>query len=642
MTGTATGTLTITKKGFGFVVTGNENERDIFVSRGSLNGAMHGDTVEVEVSTGSIFGFSTNGEVTKILRRANKDIVGTFEQIGKQAFVVPGDRRMGDLVSIQKSEQKGALDGDWVSVRIMKYPESGQAAEGKVTEIISRAGAPGGDIKALVRLRGLVEAFPKKAEAEARAVAQKAVDATGRVDLRGETTFTIDGEDAKDLDDAVSIEKNDKGNFLLGVHIADVSSYVAENGALDREALKRGTSVYLIDQVVPMLPKALSNGACSLNRGEDRLTLSVDMEITPEGETASYSIYESVIRTCERMVYSDVSDMLENEDASLIKRYSGIYNEILMMGELAGILKARRDERGSIDFDLDESHIRLDSFGKAESIGVAERRTANRLIEEFMLAANETVAEHFFHIGVPFVYRVHEKPAAEKMREFKTFIKNFGLSLKGSTGNIHPRSLNMLLKSIEGKPYENVVNTVMLRSMQKAFYSTDCRGHFGLGLKYYCHFTSPIRRYPDLMIHRIIKESLAGPVEPQRLNALDAKAAVAAEASSISEKKAQELEREVEKMKKAEYMLDHVGEAFEGVVSGVTQYGLYVQLPNTVEGMVRAGSLGNDHFEYEPDKYRLVGVSTKKAFSLGDKLDIVVKSADVAERTVDFAVKEQW
>jgi len=637
------GTFSKTKKGFGFVIPEKENVKDIFISRNDLNGAMNGDTVEVALHMPGVDfmrGDGTSGEIIKVLQRANVEIVGTFEKNKKSGFVVPDNRKLHEDIFIGKKGFNGAERGDKVVAKIMKYPDKEYSAEGKIIEIIGKADEPGSDIRALIRQHNLTEAFPAKVIAEAKAVQKKHFDISQRVDLRDKIVFTIDGADSKDLDDAVSIHKNEAGNYILGVHIADVSFYVEEAGELDKEALKRGNSVYLINQVIPMLPKTLSNGICSLSKGEDRLTLSIDMEINKDGEIVNHKIYESIICSCEKMIYTDVSDMLEHKSAELIEKYEHIYSEIVLMAELASILKKKRSERGSLDFDLDESYIRLDSMGKAESIGIAERRTANKMIEEFMLAANETVAERFFWLDMPFVYRVHEKPSTDRMEEFKVFIKNFGLMLKGSTENIHSRTLCDILTQVEGETYESVVNTIMLRSMKKALYSIECEGHFGLGLKYYCHFTSPIRRYPDLIIHRIIKESLGTSLTGKRRKALSKKAANAAETASATERKAVELEREVEKMKKAEYMSYHIGEVFEGVISGVTSYGLYVELPNTIEGMVRIDSLYDDFYDYEAQKYRVIGRRTNKVFSLGDKVKIVVKSAYVLERQIDFDIYE--
>ena len=527
-------------------------------------------------------------------------------------------------------------------VRITKYPDKENSAEGKIVEIISRNGQAGGDIKALARSYGLRETFPSRANAEAKAVSREGIhsrDLEGRRDLRNKTIITIDGADSKDFDDAVSVEMLPGGNYLLGVHIADVSHYVAEDGYLDREALKRGNSVYLIDQVIPMLPKSLSNGICSLNPDEDRLTLSVDMEVTPQGEVVSHDIYESVIHSKERMVYSEVSDMLEKKDDSLVKKYRDIFEDLLIMNKLAGILREKREARGSLDFDFDEAYIRLDSSGAAVSVDIAERRTANKLIEEFMLLANQTVAEHFFWMEVPFIYRVHEAPTLRKMEEFRTFLRGFGLSVKGTAGSVHPRTLNEILKSVEGKSYENVVNTVMLRSMQKAYYGTECDGHFGLALNYYCHFTSPIRRYPDLFIHRVIKACLHGTLDADSMEHFRKKAQEAADTASATERTAIELEREVEKMKKAEYMADRIGARYDGIISGVTGFGIYVQLENTVEGMIRLDTLLDDYYIHEPEKYRLIGERTGRVYGLGQSVRIQVDSVDIENREINFRIE---
>ncbi len=536
----------------------------------------------------------------------------------------------------------GAQRGDKVLVRITKYPDKENSAEGKIVEIISRNGQAGGDIKALARSYGLRETFPSRANAEAKAVSREGIhsrDLEGRRDLRNKTIITIDGADSKDFDDAVSVEMLPGGNYLLGVHIADVSHYVAEDGYLDREALKRGNSVYLIDQVIPMLPKSLSNGICSLNPDEDRLTLSVDMEVTPQGEVVSHDIYESVIHSKERMVYSEVSDMLEKKDDSLVKKYRDIFEDLLIMNKLAGILREKREARGSLDFDFDEAYIRLDSSGAAVSVDIAERRTANKLIEEFMLLANQTVAEHFFWMEVPFIYRVHEAPTLRKMEEFRTFLRGFGLSVKGTAGSVHPRTLNEILKSVEGKSYENVVNTVMLRSMQKAYYGTECDGHFGLALNYYCHFTSPIRRYPDLFIHRVIKACLHGTLDADSMEHFRKKAQEAADTASATERTAIELEREVEKMKKAEYMADRIGARYDGIISGVTGFGIYVQLENTVEGMIRLDTLLDDYYIHEPEKYRLIGERTGRVYGLGQSVRIQVDSVDIENREINFRIE---
>lgn len=456
--------------------------------------------------------------------------------------------------------------------------------------------------------------------------------------MRDRTIITIDGASAKDLDDGVSVEKLENGNFLLGVHIADVSHYVHADGNLDKEALKRGNSVYLLTRVVPMLPKVLSNGICSLNPLVDRLTLSCEMEIDGQGNVVRHEIFESIINSKARMVYDDVSDILENEDEELVKKYAFIYEDLLLMGQLAEILRAKRKEKGSLDFDFDEAEILLDENEVPVEIGISERRTANRLIEEFMLAANQTVAEHFFWMEYPFVYRVHEKPDTEKIAALKAFLASFGINLPGNPDNIHPKMLGEILEQVAGEPYENIVSTVILRSMKKAFYSTECEGHFGLAFKYYCHFTSPIRRYPDLMIHRIIKASITGQAGEKALQKFKTDAEIAAENSSLTERKAQEMEREVVKMKKAQYMEGRVGEIYDGVISGVTNFGIYVELPNTVEGMVRLDSLKDDFYDFEEGKYRVIGRQTRKIYALGDRVRIVVLRASREERQIDFAM----
>ena len=483
-----TGILSKHPRGFGFV-TCEDIEKDVFIAAGSMGGAMNGDEVEVDLIPEYLWKQSPEGIIVKVLSRQTEEVAGTFEKSRKFGFVVPESRKYREDIFIRKKDFAGAQRGDKVVARITKYPDHENSAEGKIVEIISRAGQPGGDIKAIARSYDMRESFPSRAAAEAKAMKKRGIrpeDLRGRRDLRNETIFTIDGADSKDFDDAVSLKILDNGNYLLGVHIADVAHYVEEDGPLDKEALKRGTSVYLIDQVIPMLPKALSNNICSLNPGEDRLTLSVDMEITPDGELAGHEIYESVIHSKARLVYDDISDMLENDDEEMLRKYSSIKEDLYAMGRLAALLREKRSQRGSLDFDLDEAHIRLNNKGIPVSVDIAERRTANKLIEEFMLLANETVAEHFFWLEIPFIYRIHEKPAFEKVEQLKIFLQSMGMTLRGSADSVHPRELSSILKSVEGKPSEGVVNTVTLRSMQKAFYGTSCEGHFGLALKYYC------------------------------------------------------------------------------------------------------------------------------------------------------------
>ena len=635
-----TGILSKHKKGFGFVIPDEGSfDRDIFISPSDMNGAMEGDRVEVDLIPEYLWEQSPQGIITKVTDRKLKEVAGFFDKGKKFGFVVPVDRKHNEDIYIPKKAFSGAKNGDIVVAAITGYPDRKNSAEGKITGILARAGEPGGDIKAIIRQRGLFFTFPSKAAAQAKAISKAGVgeqDMAGRRDLRGENIITIDGADSKDFDDAVSVKRLANGNFLLGVHIADVSHYIGEDSPLDKEALKRGNSVYIINQVVPMLPKELSNGICSLNEGEDRLTLSVDMEITPEGDITEHNIYESVIRSKHRMVYTDVSDIIENDDRELAAKYSDIYDMLMDMKELAQILRSKREAAGSLDFDLDEAYITLDEKGVPVSVNLCERRTANRMIEEFMLAANKTVAEQFFWLELPFVYRVHEKPDAEKMQEFRTFLMGLSIRLKGEGGNIHPKALNEVLEQVAGTSYENVVNTVMLRSMKKAFYSTECEGHFGLSMKYYCHFTSPIRRYPDLIIHRIIKEYLHGGIDDERIAVLSKKTQEAAETSSVTERAAIELERDVEKMKKAQYMSYHIGESFEGVISGITGYGMYVELENTIEGLVRLDRMYDDYYDSYPEQYRIVGQRTNKVYSLGQRVTVIVSDADYYEGTIDF------
>lgn len=637
-----TGILSKHPRGFGFV-TCEDIEKDVFIAAGSMGGAMNGDEVEVDLIPEYLWKQSPEGIIVKVLSRKTEEVAGTFEKSRKFGFVVPESRKYREDIFIRKKDFAGAQRGDKVVARITKYPDRENSAEGRIIEIISRAGQPGGDIKTIARSYDMRESFPSRAAAEAKAMKKRGIrpeDLTGRRDLRKETIFTIDGADSKDFDDAVSLKILDNGNYLLGVHIADVAHYVEEDGPLDKEALKRGTSVYLIDQVIPMLPKALSNNICSLNPGEDRLTLSVDMEITPDGELAGHEIYESVIHSKARLVYDDISDMLENDDEEMLRKYSSIKEDLYAMGRLAAVLREKRSQRGSLDFDLDEAHIRLNDKGIPVSVDIAERRTANKLIEEFMLLANETVAEHFFWLEVPFIYRIHEKPAFEKVEQLKIFLQSMGMTLRGSADSVHPRELSSILKSVEGKPSEGVVNTVTLRSMQKAFYGTSCEGHFGLALKYYCHFTSPIRRYPDLMIHRIIKSVLQDGIDVKKMSHFRGAAEEAAEQSSAAERKAIEVEREVEKLKKAEYMSYHIGEVYDGIISGTTSFGIYVQLENTVEGMIRIEDLWDDYYDYVPEKYALVGEHTGRMYKLGDSIRIVVDNVDIDRHEIDFQLAE--
>ncbi|MGI6727609.1 MAG: ribonuclease R [Anaerovoracaceae bacterium] len=636
-----TGILSKHRKGYGFVIPENKEEtegKDIFISPNDMGIAMDNDLVVVHIYSSDYHGRNLEGKIEKILSRGITEMVGTFFKKGGHGVLIPENNKMGEELWIQKKDYNGAHSGDKVVAKITHWPKVGRQAEGKIIEIISQRNEPGGDVKALVRSFQIKEEFPKNVLSEAERINQivEEKDLIGRRDLREKNIFTMDGADAKDLDDAISVELLDNGNFYLGVHIADVSHYVKEGKALDKEALSRGTSIYLIDRVIPMLPKALSNGICSLIPHEDRLALSISIEIDKEGKVISHEIYESVIRSKERLVYTDISDLLENHDTSIMERYKEILPDLMLMDKLATILSGKRQKRGSLDFDFDEPYIVLNEEGIPISVEIAERRVANRIIEEFMILANEIIAEHFYHMQLPFIYRIHEKPSSDKMAEFKRFLLSLGLRLKGNIDNIHPKSLNDILVQVIDTEVEHVVNSVMLRSLKKAFYGTICLGHFGLGIQYYCHFTAPIRRYSDLMIHRIIKETLHGTIFGKRLDILKKKTEEASTISSATERKAEELEREVEKLKKAQYMSYHLGEEYEGIISGITSFGFFVEIENTVEGLVRLDTINDDHYIYEMNQYRFIGQRYHKVYSLGQKVRITVTSVDILNREIQF------
>ncbi len=636
------GVLRMNRKGFGFVLPESDDKDDVYISSGEMNGAMNGDKVAVRLLYDKEGEKNREGEIIKIIKRENYEVVGTFEGGNRFGFVIPNDTKLGTDIFIPQENIKGAVTGDKVVAKIVVWPEKRRSPEGKIIEILGKEDEAGTDIAAIIRQYKLSETFPQKVRTEADNIPVEIPqeEIIKRKDYRKKSIITIDGADAKDLDDAVSVEKMSNGHYLLGVHIADVSYYVKEKGYLDKEALKRGCSVYLINKVLPMLPENLSNGVCSLNPKADRLTLSVEMEIDASGKVLSHNIFNSIINTKERMIYTEVSDILENEDEELINRYQHIYNDLLLMKELAEILNKSRDERGSIDFDFDEAYIHLNEQGIPIKVETAERRIANRIIEEFMLKANETIAEHFHWMDMPFIYRVHEEPEIEKINEFKKFIYNFGYALKGNPDTIRPKMLQEITKKIKGKREENVISTVMLRSLKKAFYSPQCLGHFGLAAEFYCHFTSPIRRYPDLMIHRIIKETIEnGHLSEKRIRQLDNMVEEAARKSSEAEKNSENIEREVEDLKKAEYMSEHIGEVFTGIISGVTSFGVFVELENTIEGLVRISSIDDDYYIYNKEKYQLVGERTKRAFSLGDQVTIKVTGVNIPNHEIDFELK---
>ena len=661
------GEVQITRRGFGFLLPDDGSE-DIFLPREDLNGAVNGDRVIVKIDTGRHLSRAGKryGYVMKITERGVTEVTGTVMSRKNFAFVVSDNKRIED-VYIAGNDTLGARNGDKVRAVITKYPTDEVGMRGRIVEIYGPAGDAKAELKAVLHQYDIPESFDEEVLKEADRVSGTAPGASGvsqtagtaasdapgasagsgiysgREDIRDKLIITIDGPDAKDLDDAVNVEKHDDGTFTLGVHIADVSNYVKEDSLLDKEALKRGCSVYLLDTVVPMLPEQLSNGVCSLNQGEDRLTLSMEAHISAAGEILSYRIFESVIRSSARMVYGDVSDIIERHDEALMKKYEALCPMIFAMDELAGILRDKRMKGGSLDFDIDESYIELDENGVPVDIRPAERRVANRIIEEFMLTANQIVAEHHYWMDVPFAYRVHERPDQDRMESFKAFAGTLGYSLRGSCDNIHPAALRDILIQAEGSDTEGIINRIMLRSMKKADYQPVCEGHFGLGFKYYCHFTSPIRRYPDLFIHRIIKEIIHGEpgsltVSEKRREELAAKAERACDVSSAQERNAVDAERTIEKKKKAQYMSARIGEQYDGIISGVLNSGFFVELPDTVEGYVSAESLTDDYYSLDADNYRMIGEHTHNVYRVGARVRVQVARVDIITDEIDFIV----
>lgn len=627
-------------KGFGFVLREGD-EKDVFIPSTNVNGAMHGDKVLACITKEENRGKKCEGEIYKVIERANKVIIGIIEDNKNFGFVVPEDKRIHQDIFISKENMKGAKNGQIVVAEITKWPYNRRSPEGKIIEILGNKGDKGIDILTVIRKHGLPEEFSLKIQSYAEGIEENIPknEYKRRRDLRDLLMVTIDGEDAKDLDDAVSCEKLENGNYLLGVHIADVSHYVKEKNPLDKEALKRGTSVYLIDRVIPMLPKKLSNGVCSLNPREDRLALTCMMEIDDKGKVVSHDVFESIIKTNERMTYTDVTKILRDKDQELIKRYDYLYETFKYMEELFNILNKKRMTRGAIDFDFEECKIILDETGKPIDVKPYERAVANRIIEEFMLVCNETIAEYMFWTKMPFVYRIHEDPDEEKLMHLRDFVYNLGYVLKPNQ-SIHPSHLQAILEDVKGKNEEVVVSTLMLRSMMKARYSPECTGHFGLAARYYCHFTSPIRRYPDLMIHRIIKEYINGKIDDKRIVRLKAEVDEAATKSSERERAAMEAEREVDDLKKAEYMSYRIGQEYDGIISSVTSFGLFVELPNTIEGLVHITDLYDDYYIFDDAHLCLVGEHTKKMYKLGDPVKIKVSRVCMETHEVYFEFVE--
>ncbi|WP_148410830.1 ribonuclease R [Murimonas intestini] len=629
------GTFIGNQKGFGFVEIEGAEE-DIFIPESGVNGALHQDTVQVALVSGKP-GKRREGEVVRVLARGITEVVGTYQKSKNFGFVVPDSLKFTRDIFIPIERSKGAVDGHKVLVEITDYGSKNKKPEGKVKKIIGHINDPGTDILSIVYAYDLPVEFSDKIMHQAENVSNEVseADMAGRMDIRDWQIVTIDGEDAKDLDDGVSLTK--EGDiYHLGVHIADVSNYVQENSALDREALKRGTSVYLVDRVIPMLPHKLSNGICSLNEGVDRLALSCIMDIDGKGNVTGHQIAETVIKVDRRMTYTSVKKILEDRDSEETAKYEKLVPMFEMMQELAAILRKKRRQRGSIDFDFPETKIILDKEGHPLEIKPYDRNVATKIIEDFMLIANETVAQDYYWQELPFVYRTHDNPDPEKIQQLALFINNFGYAIKNTRDEIHPKELQKLLARIEDSPEETLISRLTLRSMKRASYTVECTGHFGLAAPYYCHFTSPIRRYPDLQIHRIIKENLRGKMNEGRIEHYQSILQTVADQSSKLERRADEAERETEKLKKAEYMENHIGETFEGVISSITSWGMYVELSNTIEGMIHVTNMYDDRYYYREETHEMFGVDTGKVYKLGQKVRIRVLGADKHTRSVDF------
>ncbi len=633
------GTVIMHPKGFAFVRT-EEGFDDIYVSGADMNNAMNKDKVLVRLHSNSS-GSKPEGTIIRILERGVKQTVGTYVDDKHYGFVVADDKRIPHDIFIPKKKEGGAVDGHKVVVEITKYPEGRMSAEGEVIEILGHKNDPGVDILSIIHKHGLPGEFPQEVIDHAHSVPDEISpdEINHRKDLRDKTIVTIDGADAKDLDDAVRVEKLDNGNYILGVYIADVSHYVKEGSPIDAEAYERATSCYLVDRVIPMIPHRLSNGICSLNPQVDRLTLGCEMEISPQGEVVNHEIFESVIKTTERMTYTDVRKILQEEDEEVTKRYESLVPFFKQMEELASILRKKRFDRGAIDFDFKEAKVLVDEDGKPTDVVLRDRSVAEKLIEEFMLAANETIAEHFHWLKLPFVYRIHEDPDEEKLNKFLEFITNFGYVVKGSANTVHPRAMQDILDAAKGEPEEAVISTVMLRSMRQAKYDPDNVGHFGLSADFYTHFTSPIRRYPDLIVHRLIRTYLFEKKTDERIQAYwEEKLPTLTDHTSELERRAEDASRETDELKKVQYMEDKVGEEYEGIISGVTGFGLFVELPNTIEGLVHVSYLTDDYYHYDEKQYAMIGERTGKVFRIGDQIDIRVINVNVEERIIDFEI----
>lgn len=635
------GRIQMHAKGFAFLIPDEEDKDDVYIHHSDLHSAMNNDKVLVRIEKRKEDGTRPEGTVIRILERATSRVVGTYESSRNFGFVIADDKRIPNDIFIPKSQANGAIDGHKVIVNITKFPEERMSAEGEIVEILGHKNDPGIDIISIIYKHGIKMDFPEE-------VLQQAADTPEQIhedeiknrrDLRDETIVTIDGADAKDLDDAVMVKKLDNGNYKLGVSIADVTYYVEEGSPIDKEARERATSVYLVDRVIPMIPHRLSNGICSLNPQVDRLTLTCEMEINSRGEVVNHEIFQSVIKTNERMTYKEVNSILQDEDPELIKKYEELVPMFRDMEQLASTLRGKRMDRGAIDFDFKEAGVIVDEEGKAIDVKLRERSVAERLIEEFMLAANETIAEHFHWMEVPFIHRIHQDPDEDKLQNFFEFVANLGYVVKGSAENVHPQALQKVLEEVKGTHEDMIISKLMLRSMQQAKYDPQGLGHFGLATDFYTHFTSPIRRYPDLIVHRLIRTYL---VEDKldyktRKHWKDQMPEIARHSSEM-ERAAVDAERETDDLKKAEYMQDKVGEEFEGVISSVTSFGMFVELPNTVEGLVHVSTLTDDYYHFHEKQYAMIGERTGNVYRIGDEVTIRVTNVNIEERVVDFEI----
>ena len=641
------------ERGFGFVKI-SDDEPDIFIAKKNKKDAMNGDIVEVKIIDENS-GSSREGAIVQVVQRNTKQVVGTFEKSKNFGFVVPDDNTLGTDIFISKSNFGKAKNHQKVVVKITKYPRKGMKAEGKITEVLGYEDETGVDMLSIIKEYNLESEFPKAVLEEAKRVSKREIKKGKRVDLRDKEIFTIDGEDAKDLDDAVCVDKNEDGTYTLGVHIADVSFYVEEGSLLNKEAIKRGTSVYMLDRVIPMLPTELSNGCCSLNEGKDRYAISVIMTIDQKGKVIDSNIFKSIIKVTRRMNYHDVYKIIERLDEKVLTKYEEYISHFDRMKELAVILKQRRLKDGYLSLDIPESKITLDKNGKPIDIGPYDTNFANEIIEQFMLTANETVAERFYWLEAPFIYRVHEKPDEDKVKELNKYLFNFGYRIKGKLDDVKPKAFSQILEEVKGKEEERVVSNLLLRTLKVARYEAENKGHFGISSKYYCHFTSPIRRYPDLFIHRVISKYLEGInieangknqeknygiIDENAKERLEKQAIKYAESSSDCEQNATKAERASEDIKKAEYMQGKIGEKYEGIISSITSFGMFVELDNTVEGLIRLAEMNDDYYIYDDLNKQLIGRETKKIYKLGQKVKIEVVFADKQTRRIDFKLLE--